>query len=90
MSKVLAFSVFDVKSDSYAAPFFKPARGAALRDFATAVNDKAANSLLARYPADFKLVLIGEFDDQAGRLVGLEVPESLGFGSEFVDSTEGK
>lgn len=79
------YSIFDVKTDAFTTPFFAPANGAAMRSFKDLVNDK--QSVPGRYPGDFKLVRIGEFDDVSGVLVPC-TPESLGFGTDFVDVAE--
>ena len=52
--------VFDSKSDTYEFPQFVRASGEAVRSFQTLVND--GKSIFFRYPADFILFEIGEFD----------------------------
>lgn len=78
------YSILDVKGDLYNVPFFAPTNGIALRQFTDLVNDK--NSVPGRHPADFKLVQVGEFDDQSGQLIPCEMV-SLGFGSEYQKGT---
>lgn len=80
--RLRAFSVFDVKSDTFSAPFWKGTIGQALRDFADLANDM--NSTVGRHPEDFKLVQVGEFEDTTGGLIACE-PVSLGFAYELVD-----
>lgn len=84
--RFFAFSIFDVKSDTYSPPFFKPAIGAALRDFEDLANDR--NTTIGRHPEDFKLVQVGEFDDTSGAFVQGSQIVSLGFASDLVVKTE--
>lgn len=81
--KLKAFSVFDVKVDAYKQPFFLPTNGAAVRAFADAVNDEKTE--VSRHPEDYKLICLGEFDDETG-ILSPSVPQSLGFGTEYVRS----
>lgn len=76
-----AFSIYDVKSDSYATPFFMPATGMAVRAFTDLVND--ANTTVHRHPGDYKLCEVGTFDDATGEFQSVG-PLSLGFGSDYV------
>lgn len=76
------YSVFDNKADVFSPPFVAATKGLATRIFADVVNDK--NSQVNRYPADFKLVEIGTFDEVTGRVVGYDTFESLGFGTDYI------
>lgn len=76
------YSIFDVKADVFNAPFFTGTHGLAIRNFKDVANDKATS--IGKYPADFKLVCIGSYDDSRGLLVASE-HESLGFATEFVE-----
>lgn len=75
------FSVYDVKAKVYSNPF--PALNAAVatRDFEVSCNDP--NLQMNRFPEDFALFQIGEFDDVAGRCTYLETPISLGLAQQF-------
>lgn len=75
------FAVFDVKSDSFSVPFFKGTVGQALRDFADLANNR--DSTVGRHPEDFKLVFLGEFDDNQGVVRAVE-HTSLGFATDHV------
>lgn len=79
--RLRAFAVFDVKSDTYSAPFWKNTVGQALRDFADIAQDKGTT--VGRHPADFKLVQVGEFEDSTGEIIPGPVV-SLGFASDHV------
>lgn len=78
---VKAFAVYDDKASTFAQPFFCPTRGLALRSFEAAAND--ANSAVNKWPADFKLFEIGEYDDQEGELRACK-PEFVCTGSDVV------
>lgn len=81
-----AYSIFDVKADSYNAPFFKSTHGQALRDFVDLVNNP--ETVVSRHPEDFKLCCIGSFDDSTGQVWPNERPESLGFATEYIRRKE--
>lgn len=80
------FAVFDTKSDSYGTPFFMPTRGMAIRAFADLVKDNSTT--IARHPGDYKLCMIGEFDDAKGMLIPGEI-ESCGFASDYAGLGDG-
>lgn len=80
--RFLAFSVFDVKADTYSPPFWKSTVGQAVRDFGDLAQDK--NTTVGRHPEDYKLVQVGEFDDATGLLIQGSQIVSLGFASDHV------
>lgn len=75
------FSVLDVKSDSFQAPFAAPTNGVATRMFGDAASDR--KTVIGLHPEDFKLVLVGMFNESTGELQAME-HQSLGFATEFV------
>lgn len=75
MQKLKMFSVRDAKAEIYNAPFYKRSIGEAERDFKTALtDDKNPN---AKYPEDFDLFLIGEYDDSTGLVTPLQTPQHI-------------
>lgn len=62
-----AFSLFDSKADIYMPPFFCGTLGQAVRAVVEAAQDP--RSTLGRYPADFDLMELGEFNDVNGELI---------------------
>ncbi len=58
------FTIRDSKAEAYHNPFFATNIALAIRMLEQTVQDQS--TLLAKYPADFELFIIGEFDDQAG------------------------
>ena len=69
------FSIRDTKGELYHSPFFKTAIGEAERDFHAVVNDKSTT--LSKYPEDFDLYFLGEFDNVTGKMKSLDTPHHL-------------
>lgn len=69
------YSVRDAKAEVYNAPFYKRSHGEAERDFTNAVRDeKNPNS---KYPEDFDLFYLGDYDDQTGLVSPLNTPQHI-------------
>jgi hypothetical protein len=66
--KLLAFAVYDEKSEAFMPPFFCVAPGQAIRSFSDAC--KETENPIGKHPTDYKLYRIGGFDDEAGVLNG--------------------
>jgi len=79
--KFKVFTVFDSKSETYLKPFLMKAKGEAVRAFTEIAND--GKSEIGKYPEDFTLFEIGEFDDERGEYSMLTSKLSLGTGNEF-------
>jgi hypothetical protein len=60
------YTLYDCKSETYAAPILHRARGEALRAFSDGIN--SPGHTLNKYPEDFTLFEIGEWDDQTGEI----------------------
>lgn len=80
------FSLFDSKANAYIQPFFMAQKGQALRALDSIVNNPQTE--VNKYPADFALYKLGEFDDVSGQLVSLKVPEFIANAIEFVKEKE--
>lgn len=76
------FSVFDEKAQVFGQPFFLPHNGIALRSFSDLVQDSQTS--INRHPEDFKLYLIGSYDDNSGSLNPVAQPEFLANATDFV------
>lgn len=76
------FCVFDSKVEAYMAPFFLRSKGEAIRAFSDMAKDNNTN--VGRYPDDFSLFELGEYDDSSAKFTMLNTPYSLGVASEFV------
>lgn len=59
-----SFSLYDRKTLSFWKPFFFLHEGEAQRALAELVRD--LSTMVGKYPTDFDLVEVGEFDDQTG------------------------
>lgn len=75
-----AFSVYDVAAELYGAPFFMASKAEAVRAFTTLVNDES--TMPGRYPAQFKLVQLAEWDNESGAFDAQFV--SFGLGTDYV------
>lgn len=70
-----AFAIRDAKAEAFGLPFFKLTPGEAERDFRTAVNDfSTKNNLYSKYPDDYDLYYLGEYDDTKGVFTSLDTP----------------
>lgn len=78
-----AFSILDIKSDTFSPPFFFSTTGQAVRAFKDLAND--GSSSVSRHPSDYRLYCVGNFDDSRGLLTGLDQVEPLGYASEYRD-----
>jgi len=76
-----AYSLFDVKAAVYGVPFFMHTRGLAIRAFTDLVNDPKSTPY--KYPADFTLFEVGEFDDVNGFFKVAVSPVPVGKGTDF-------
>lgn len=73
--KLKAFSIRDAKAEIFHAPFYKGAFGEAEREFKMMVDDE--KSKLSRFPEDFDLYHVGEYDDQTGVFASLDTPKHM-------------
>ncbi len=69
------FSIRDAKAEIFNPPFFKTTAGEAERDFHQAVNDPS--TMLNKYPTDYDLYYLGEYDDMSGKFSNLESPQHV-------------
>lgn len=66
-----AYAIKDEKIGVYKGPFLFHNNAEALRSFGTEVKENK-ESELNKYPADFSMWLIGEYDDSIGKLIDQE------------------
>ncbi|UYD39214.1 MAG: nonstructural protein [Wigfec virus K19_151] len=76
------FTVHDSKAQAYLPPFYMRTKGEAIRAFETTVKD--TNSQFNKYPQDYTLVELGEFDDNTGSIITLPSPLIISNASEFL------
>jgi hypothetical protein len=68
------FAVYDKKAQTFGKPFQAINKDVAGRIFITAVNDEKTD--LAKYPEDYVLYHLGQFDDETG-MMETASPESF-------------
>ncbi len=76
------YTVYDTKAEAYIQPFFSPTKGLALRSFQEALIDEKSN--ISKYPEDFTLFELGEFDQETAKFNLHNTPQSLGVAVEFL------
>lgn len=70
-----AYSVRDAKSEIFHPPMYKSTHGEAERMFHELVNDE--KSTLNKFPEDFDLYHLGEYNDQTGIFSSLDTPQHI-------------
>jgi hypothetical protein len=70
------FSIYDSKAEAYLNPFYMKTKGEAVRAVLSVMDDPQHN--FTKYPQDFTLFHIGEFDDQKGTIENMKAHENLG------------
>lgn len=78
------YSVYDLKAKTFCNPFVMENDDCALREFATAANDK--NSTVGKYPFDYCLYRVAQFDFELGTMQSVQ-PVSLGIAAGYVVQT---
>jgi len=78
MNDVNAYSILDTKSKIYNNPYFLINDAVAVRQFGLIVNDK--ESLISKYPEDFRLYRVGKFDMRTGKIITEENPVEIAHG----------
>lgn len=73
--KLCVLAVYDEKAEAFAMPFFQQSDVLAVRAFMAAARDP--ESLLAKFPRDYALYKLGEYDDNLGRFDNLDRPIQL-------------
>lgn len=80
--KQQCFSILDAKTGYFNVPYFSPTVASGRRAFQEVCRDE--NSLVHKYPDDFQLWHIGEFDDNDGHLTSFDPPGMLCKATEFI------
>jgi hypothetical protein len=76
------YSIHDVKTQLYHKPFFLTNNATAIREFQSLVNDQTTT--IGKYPSDYSLHVMGEWDDTNNQFNMKKNSASLGNGVEFV------
>lgn len=80
------YSVYDSKAQTYSNPMISLAKGSMTRDFKTLANDK--NHPIGKYPEDYTLFEIGEWDEFDGFINMYQAKISLGMAIEYVEQED--
>lgn len=80
--KKYAYAVFDSKAKFFTAPFYCANDMVAKRMFAGAARDAATD--ISRFPQDYTLFCVGEYDDEKGALTPLSPLCNLGMAAQFL------
>lgn len=82
--RVKIYAIMDDKAAAFMEPFFAQTNGLAIRRFSSNTNNP--DSIFNKFPDDFQLFKIGEFDDHTGRITGTEKREALGYAREYLEA----
>lgn len=69
------FSIRDTKSGHFGKPIVAPHQAPLIREFTEAVNDP--KTIYSKFPADFDLYEVGDFDQNTGLLIPLKNPNHI-------------
>jgi len=75
-------SVYDQKARFFSAPFTSMTTDTATRDFVRAVTD--SRGMVDKFPQDYELYCIGQFNDETGHVIPFEIPVLLTRGSDHI------
>lgn len=81
------YTIYDKKTETYGRPFFERSDQAALRSVRTVVNTPEQHNQYYKYPGDFELVQIGQYNDESGMLEAM-TPQKLTELKALQDNTE--
>lgn len=81
------YAIYDSKARAFMQPFFSLNHDTARRATATAVNDPG--SMLHKFPEDFTLHALGQFEDENGAFLLTKAPENLGPVAQFKEVAYG-
>lgn len=73
--KLKAYCIRDSKAEVFNTPFFQKTHGEAERSFKTLATD--GTSMVSKYPTDYDLYYLGEYDDNSGKLIPLDTPQHV-------------
>lgn len=79
--KLSVYAIRDAKAEVYMQPWFAKAQPEAIRNFqGLTLDDK---SLISKFPEDFDLYHLGEYDDSLGILSPLDTPKHIAKANNF-------
>lgn len=77
------FTVHDSKAEAFIVPFYERTTGLAVRAFTAAANEDGHQ--FNRFPGDYTLFELGEFNELTAGIEMLRTPKSLGLAVNFVE-----
>lgn len=80
----LVFSVYDSAAGLFLQPFVAQTIEVAIREFRAACN--TPQHQFAKYPEDYTLFHVGEFNAETGLLTPLTAPHTLGVAISYIDA----
>ncbi len=84
--KLNIFTIYDNKAKAFLPPFYARTKGEAIRSFQSTVNDPTSN--MNKYPGDFALFQLGEFDDETAKITQNATPDSLGPAENYLEQAK--
>lgn len=88
MAILKMMAVYDQAVNGFMPPFGVPHVGLATRSFTDQVNRAEADNSMYRHPNDYVLYVVGEYDDQFGRLIPMEHPEVIVRGADVKERAD--
>ena len=79
--KIEAYSIYDNQSETYAPPIFVGKKGVAIRSFISECSNP--DSMLFKYPADYQLFHIGQFDQETGMFTPMTKPTMVASAMDY-------
>lgn len=76
------FCVYDSKAEAYNSPLYVQSKGQAVRSFAEVANDKTSE--IGKWPADFTLFELGEYNTDNGKFDLFDTPRSVCVAIEMI------
>jgi len=76
-----AYSIRDSKAEVFNTPFYQKTHGEAERTFQTLVKDE--KSTLSKYPDDYDLYYLGEYDQDTGKSHPIDTPQHMAKAVQF-------
>lgn len=73
--KLKAFALRDSKGEIFHTPWFQKTHGEAERSLKELIKDE--KSMVNKYPEDYDLYHLGEYDDQTGKFQALDTPQHV-------------
>lgn len=75
------FCIYDSKAKFYDKPMFLKTKADALRGWQELANDE--KTTIGKFPSDFTLFEMGEYDEVTGKITQHAAPQALGTAIEF-------